>query len=172
MDVLAIIHSHHEPMVAFRASELRVEATFGGIDNPDTFSWRPAPGACRFVELPAASEALVSGVYLRTGGNGTLDMESAPADGAGGACAVPVVIWWAGDRPPSIGSAHTKIPPAFHGVDLLQSGIFQHFKLPCGAFSRSKLIARRVAYIDVYATGNLKIPIDISWYLVGKIKTM
>lgn len=159
-------------MAACTASVLCVKAALGGIDNPDTFSRGPAPGACRFVEPPAASEALVSGVYPRTDGNSILDVVTAPADGAEGACVVPVVIGWAGGCRSSIGSAHTKIPSALHGVNLFQSGIFQHFKLPYCAFSRSESVACPVAYIDVYAAGGLKIPMGISWYHAGKIKTM
>lgn len=105
-------------MVAFRASELCVEAALGGIDNPDTFSRRPAPGACRFVEPPAASEALVSSVYLRTGGTSILDLVPALTDGAGSACAVPVIIRWACYPRPSIRTAHTATLPALHEVDL------------------------------------------------------
>jgi len=72
-------------VAALAASVLCVEAALGGIDNPDTFSRRPAPGACRFpfVKPAAASEALVSDMHLWTDGNGILDVVSAPAEGAG-----------------------------------------------------------------------------------------
>ncbi len=170
--VLAAIRPHHEPVAGLAASVLCVEATPGGIDNSDTFSRRPAPGASRFVEPPAALEALVSSVYLRAGGNGILDVVPAPAEGTGSACAVPVVIRWAGGRRPPIRSAHTEISPALHGVYFLKSGLFQHFILLCGVFSRSKPTTCPVAYIGVYATGGLKISIGISWYPTGKIKTM
>jgi len=58
-------------------------------------------------------------VYLRTDGDGILDVAPIPAEGTGSACIGPVAIRWACDPRPPIRSAHTATPPASHEVDLI-----------------------------------------------------
>jgi len=74
---------------------LCIKTVAGGIDIPEEFPRGSAPGARRpgVLELAAAPEALVSCMYSGTAGDGILYVVPAPAEGAGGRCAVPGIFY-------------------------------------------------------------------------------